>query len=56
MTGYYRKFVKDYAKYLKKGADINVKDSTYIEAFEKLRTLISTIQFCDILILKNSLH
>lgn len=49
LTGYYRKFVKNYAKvaqpitkYLKKGARINLKDPTYIEAFEKLRTLIST--------------
>lgn len=49
MTGYNRKFVKDYAKisqpftkYLKKGARINLKNPTYREAFEKLKTLIST--------------
>lgn len=49
LTGYYRKFIKDYAKvaqpiikYLKKGVKINVKDPTYIEAFEKLKNLISS--------------
>ena len=49
ITGYYRKFIKDYAKvaqpitkYLKKGVRINTKDPTYIEAFEKLKNLIST--------------
>lgn len=49
LTGYYRKFVKDYAKvaqpitkFLKKDTKINMKDPTYIEAFEKLKTLIST--------------
>ena len=49
ITGYYRKFIKDYAKvaqpinkYLKKGTRINSKDATYIEAFEKLKLLISS--------------
>ena len=49
ITGYYRKFIKDYAKvaqpitkYLKKDVKINLKDPTYIEAFEKLKQLISS--------------
>lgn len=49
ITGYYRKFIKDYAKvaqpitkYLKKGVKINIKDPTYVEAFEKLKNLISS--------------
>lgn len=49
MTGFYRKFIKDYAKiayplikYLKKDTKINVKDPQYIEAFEKLKLLISS--------------
>lgn len=44
VTGYYRKFVRDYAKianpmvkYLKKGKKINPKDPEYIEAFETLK-------------------
>lgn len=48
MTGFYRKFIKDYAKvahplikYLKKDAKISVYDPQYIEAFEKLKILIS---------------
>lgn len=49
ITGYYRKFIKDYAKvaqpitkYLKKKVKINLKDPTYVEAFEKLKHLISS--------------
>lgn len=49
ITGYYRKFIKDYAKvaqpitkYLKKNVKINAKDPNYIEAFEKLKKLISS--------------
>ncbi|KAL7306691.1 hypothetical protein TKK_0001364 [Trichogramma kaykai] len=48
LSGYYRKFIKDYAKItkpltlsLKKNAKINVKDPTYIEAFNKCKELIT---------------
>lgn len=48
ITGYYRKFVKDYAKvaqpivkYLKKNVKINTNDPSYITAFEKLKELIT---------------
>lgn len=49
ITGYYRKFVKDYAKianpmvkYLRKDTKINVNDPCYIAAFEKLKELITS--------------
>lgn len=49
LTGYYRKFVKDYAKvaqpitkYLRKNMKINTKDPNYIDAFEKLKNLITS--------------
>lgn len=48
VTGYYRKFIRDYAKvaqpmtkYLKKNAKINLKDTNYINSFEKLKKLIT---------------
>lgn len=47
ITGYYRKFIKDYAKvahgmtkYLKKGTKINKNDPQYVYAFEKLKQLL----------------
>lgn len=47
ITGYYRKFIKDYAKvaypmikYLKKNAKMNNSDQEYIEAFAKLKLLL----------------
>lgn len=49
ITGYYRRFIKDYSKvayplikYLKKGARINLKDVDYRNAFEKLKLLIKS--------------
>ena len=49
VTGYYRKFIKDYAKvakplthYLKKEKKINLSDPAYINAFEELKTLLTT--------------
>lgn len=48
ITGFYRKFIKDYAKiahpitkYLKKGAKINKNDPNYISAFAKLKEIIT---------------
>lgn len=48
ITGYYRKFVKDYAKiaynltkYLKKNSKVNINDSQYIDAFEKLKNILT---------------
>lgn len=48
MTGFYRKFIHDYAKiaypmtrYLKKDEKINTNDPNYIVAFEKLKELIT---------------
>ena len=47
LSGYYRKFIKNYSniaspiiKYLKKGAKIDINDTCYIEAFEKLKTIL----------------
>lgn len=49
VSGYYRKFIKDYAKIaypltkcLKKGAKINSLDKNYQESFNKLKTLLTT--------------
>lgn len=49
VTGYYRKFVKDYAKvakpmtnYLKKGKQINKSDPLYISSFEELKSLLTS--------------
>lgn len=50
MTGYYRKFIKDYAKvaypmikYLKKnGSRISTNDLEYVDAFRKLKALITS--------------
>ena len=49
ITGYYRKFIKDYAKiaqpktkYLKQNTKINKLDPTYINAFEQLKTFLTT--------------
>lgn len=48
ITGFYRKFVKDYAKiaypmtrFLKKGQTVNTNDPCYIVAFEKLKHIIT---------------
>ncbi len=49
MTGFYRKFIKDYSKiaypmikYLQKGNQINEYDPEYIDSFENLKALISS--------------
>lgn len=49
ITGYYRKFVKDYAKvaypmikYLKGNTKVNIKDDEYINAFNKLKKLLTS--------------
>lgn len=48
MTGFYRKFIKDYAKiaspmikYLQKDARVNKNDPNYIFAFEKLKDIVT---------------
>jgi hypothetical protein len=49
VTGFYRKFIKDYSKiayplikYLKKNSKINSNDGDFVESFEKLKTLLTT--------------
>lgn len=49
ISGYYRKFIKDYAKvaypiikYLKKDTKINKSDTEYINAFNKLKLLLTS--------------
>lgn len=48
ITGYYRKFIRDYAKvaqpmtkFLKKNSKVDTKDFNYINAFEKLKKIIT---------------
>lgn len=47
ITGYYRRFIKDYSKvayhlikYLKKNARLNTRDPEYVKAFQKLKILL----------------
>lgn len=49
ITGYYRKFIRDYAKValpltkcLQKGSQINSNKEEYVEAFKKLKTLLTS--------------
>ena len=49
LTGYYRKFIKDYSKvaypiirYLRKNVNINQNDADFIASFNKLKTLITS--------------
>lgn len=49
MSGFYKKFIKDYSKiaypmikYLQKGNTINMNDPEYIDSFENLKALISS--------------
>lgn len=49
LTGYYRKFIKNYSviaspiiKYLRKNQKINLKDRQYIEAFDKLKLIMTS--------------
>lgn len=49
VTGYYRKFIKDYARiakpmthFLKKDKPINKLDPSYVNSFEDLKTLLTT--------------
>lgn len=48
MTGYYRKFIRDYSKvaypmikYLKKDVKLNTNDPNFINAFEKLKKILT---------------
>lgn len=48
MTGYYRKFIRDYSRvvypmirYLKKGVKLDINDPNYINAFEKMKAIIT---------------
>lgn len=49
LSGYYRKFIKDYAmvakpmtKYLKKDVKLNINDPEYLKSFNKLKTLLTS--------------